>query len=139
VIRNSMLLLALMALALPGASCAVFDSDNRRTLNLLDEHCTPEEPVAKWALAPVALPTGLLAASVDAVIVHPVNVVGDAWGDTTELLWSSHEESSFRRAIFAPVAVIATPFVFVGDWLGRSAFAIPPREENEDSSGENRK
>lgn len=120
----------LLSLVLFGAGCAIFDSDNRHTLNLLDEHLTPEDAAAKWALAPIALTAGLVAASVDAVIVHPINVVGDAWGDTAELLWDSPDESGFRRAIFAPVAVIATPFVFVGDWLGRSSFSIPPREED---------
>ena len=110
-IRHLVPRLTLLTLLLSGAGCAIFDSDNRRTLNLLDEYLTPEDPAAKWALAPVALPAGLAAAAVDAAIVHPINTIDDAWGDTAELLWSSHDESKFRRAVFAPVAVVATPGV----------------------------
>ena len=132
VISHSLLRLALVTLVLSGSSCAVFESDNRRMLNLLDEHLTPSDPAAKWALAPIALPTGLAVASVDAAIVHPITVFDDAWGDTTELLWSPGvDESRFRRAVFTPLAAIATPAVFLGDWLGRSLFLIPPRQDDD--------
>ena len=121
---------ALTVIALAATGCAFSDSDNRRALNLLDEHLTPESTGAKWALAPLTLPAGLVAGTIDAALVHPVTAIDDAWGDTTELLWSPDEdESKFRRAMFTPVAALATPAVFAGDWLFRSLFAIPPRAD----------
>ena len=67
----------------------------------------------------------------DAVIVHPVFSIDDAWGDTVELLWSPRDESSLRQALFAPVAAIATPVVFATDWVWRSLWAIDPRDEED--------
>jgi hypothetical protein len=104
------------------------ERDNRRTLNALDASLTPESAAARWAAAPVALPTGLVALAVDAVVVHPACSIDDAWGDTVEWLWTPDpDESRFRRAVLLPLVTLATPPVFVGDWLGRALFAIPPR------------
>jgi hypothetical protein len=106
--------------------------DNRRTLNALDESWTPTSTTARVALAPVAFPAGLLALITDAVVVHPVCVLDDAWGDTVDWLWTPKPgESRFRRAVLTPLAALATPFVFVGDWLGRALLPLPPRQESE--------
>ncbi|MHC5210891.1 MAG: hypothetical protein ACYTG2_09260 [Planctomycetota bacterium] len=123
-----MLLLVLGLVCLDG--CAVSKRSNRRTLNALDAHATPASEGARWALAPVALPAGLIAGLADMLVVHPSTVFDDAWYDTVDLLWTSREESRFRRALFVPLAAVATPFVYVGDWLGRAIFAIPPRDEH---------
>ncbi len=123
---------AVALLTLTGAllgSCAVFEQENRVTLNALDEQFTPDSSTARWALAPLALPVGLVGAATDIVLVHPARVVDDAWGDTVELLWTPGSESRFRRAVMLPLVTVATPFVFLGDWLWRAAFAVPPREE----------
>jgi len=111
------------------AGCAVFEQENRRTLNAMDERFTPDSTAARWALAPIGFPAGLVGGVLDMVIVHPSTVFDDAWGDTIELLWTPRDESRFRRAIMLPLVTIATPLVYVGDWLGRAIFAIPPRED----------
>lgn len=111
------------------AGCAVFNEDNRRTLNALDRNFTPESTAARWALAPVGFPTAIVAGVLDMVIVHPSTVFDDAWGDTVQLLWTPSDESRFRRAIILPLVTIATPFVYIGDWLGRAVFDLPPRED----------
>jgi hypothetical protein len=108
--------------------CAVFNEDNRLTLNALDEHLAPDSSAARWALAPMGFPLGIVAGVVDLVIVHPATVFDDAWGDTVQLLWTPRDESRFRRAVMLPLVTIATPFVYVGDWLLRSLFDVPPRE-----------
>ena len=113
-------------LALTG--CAIFEPDNRRTLNALDRHLTPSATLGRVALVPIGLPVGLVAGVADLCIVHPATVLDDAWGDTAELLWTPRTESRFRRALLMPLAALATPPVFLGDWLGRSIFALPPRE-----------
>ena len=114
-------------------SCAVFDEDNRYTLDALDAHLTPSSTAGRWATAPLAIPVGLAGATADVVIVHPARVIDDAWGDTVELLWTPGTESRFRRAVMLPLVTIATPFVFTGDWLWRAAFAVDPRVEEEES------
>ncbi len=124
----------LVVLLLGCAGCAISEKENRRTLNALDARVIPEGEAARWALAPVALPAGLVAAAVDMVVVHPATVFDDAWGDTRAWLWTSRGESRFRRAVMLPLVTIATPFVYVGDWLGRAIFAIDPREDEAEAA-----
>lgn len=118
------------ALVLALAGCAVFESENRRTLNALDEHAAPASAAGRWALAPVALPVSLVAALGDMVIVHPICSIDDAWGDTVDWLWTPRGESRFRRAVMLPLAALATPVLFVGDLAARSAFPIDPRKNS---------
>lgn len=123
---------AALALALTLlCSCAVMAEENRRALNALDASIAPTTTSGRWALSPIALPTGIVTLVVDAVLVHPSTVWDDAWGDTVELLWTPRDESRLRRALLLPLVTLATPFVYVGDGLGRAIFAIPPREESE--------
>jgi hypothetical protein len=70
-----------------------------------------------------------VAYGLDLALVHPAASVDDAWLDTVDLLWRSKEESRFRRAMFVPLAALATPIVFVTDWSFRILFPIPEREE----------
>ena len=121
--------LALLALLPSLAACAVFERDNRVVLNSLDEHVAPSSDVGRWLLAPVALPVGAAAVTVDAVVVRPVTQLDDAWGDTVELLWEPGDQTPFRRVIVAPVMAVATPFVFAADWLARALFMVPDRED----------
>ncbi len=123
--RSTLLLPLVLA-----ASCAIAEPDNRRTLNALDAHLTPTSTSARWLASPVALPVGVLGVAADALVVHPCCVLDDAWGDTVEWLWEPREESRFRSAVMTPLRVIASPIVFVGDWLGRATFDIPPRKED---------
>ena len=126
--RSSWLALVALMLFLPG--CAVINEENRRTLNAMDAAWTPESAGARWGLAPVALPAGLLGLAADAFVVHPACVLDDAWGDTVDWLWTPEpDESRFRRAVLTPLCALATPLVFVGDWLGRALFPMQPRKE----------
>jgi hypothetical protein len=119
------------ALALALAGCAVFEADNRRTLNALDEHAAPRGAAARWALSPVALPVSLVAALADMAIVHPICSIDDAWHDTVDWLWTPRGESKFRRAVLLPLSALATPFVFTGDLAARVLFPVPPHGEEE--------
>ena len=117
-----------MPLLLLGAACSMFRTDNRRTLNLLDRELAPEDTAAKVALSPLALPAGIAAFATDLAVVHPIATIDDAWNDTEELLWRSRDESALRRALVVPIAAIATPFVFAGDWFGRWLLPITSEE-----------
>ena len=125
-------ILLVIVLACAGTGCAMAIEDNRRTLSWLNTHATPESTTGKVALAPLALPAGVTAFAADALLVHPAMVVDDAWGDTVELLWTTEDETRFRRVLLTPLAALATPFVFAGDWAGRALFAIPEREPEEE-------
>jgi hypothetical protein len=128
----------LLASLLLTAGCAVRNEANRRTLNAMDRGLAPSSSAGRWAVAPVALPAALAGLAADALVVHPSTVFDDAWLDTKDWLWTPDpSESRFRRAVLFPLIVLATPFVYVGDWLGRAAFDIPPRaEEDAAESGE---
>jgi hypothetical protein len=127
--------LVLLSLALLAGSCSMFRGNNRRTLNWLDESFTPVSTGGKIALAPVAFPIGVFGFAADLAIVHPAATIDDAWSDTEHLLWQADDESALRRALFVPVAVLATPFVFAGDWIGRWFLPIdsggPAHEEKQ--------
>ena len=121
--------LALVLLLGLAAGCAVAAEENRRTLNAMDRSLTPGSEAERWALAPVALPAGLVGLVADALVVHPTTTLDAAWGDTVEMLWTpAEDESRLRRAVFTPFSALLTPFVFVGDAVWRSMFVITPRD-----------
>ncbi len=126
-VRCIALALILVGFGSVGGGCVMLERGNRRVLNLLDENLAPKSSTGRWALAPLTLPTGCAALIVDATIVHPAATIDDAWGDTVELLWAPRGGSSLRTALLVPLAAIATPAVFLGDWLGRALFALSPR------------
>ncbi|MGQ0553995.1 MAG: hypothetical protein ACT4PU_12350 [Planctomycetota bacterium] len=126
---RALLLVVLVAIVLWLMGCAVFEEDYRRTLNALDESCIPASATMRWVAVPVTLPTGIVALVADMVLVHPACSVDDAWLDTVDALWTSRGQTRFRRAVLLPLVTIATPFVFVGDWLGRCLFPIDPHED----------
>ncbi len=113
-------------------ACTAVRKDSRRTLDWLDATGTPSSSVARGVLLPVAIPIGCAGLLTDTLLVNPVCAIDDAWADTKDLLWTSQEESELRRALFTPLAALATPFVFGCDWLGRSLLPLPP------SKGESR-
>jgi len=106
------------------ASCAIGNEDRRRVLNYLDENVAPSSDAARWLVAPVALPVGLLAGAADAVVVHPLSQIDDAWLDTADILWEFDHDSNFRTVLLTPLSAVATPFVFGVDWMVRSVFDI---------------
>ena len=118
------------------AGCAVDLREHRNVLNWLDGELTPASTTARVALVPVALPVGVAGYLVDSFLVNPVRVADDAWFDTVDLLWTSRGESTFRRMLLVPFAAIATPFVLVGDWLGRFLLPIPSRKPDADDEQE---
>lgn len=116
---------ALLALALtlaPLHGCAVFQKENRRSLNGLDARIHPQSAGAQIALAPVAIPVASGALAVDAFAVNPVLAVEPAWEDTYNLYWKPREMEPLTRAmLFVPIVVL-TPPTFVGSWLLNSFF-----------------
>ena len=127
-----MAFLGLLVAVCGAAGCTTSRDDSRRTLDLLDANLTPGSPVARGLLLPVAIPVGFAGLVCDTVVVNPVCAIDDAWLDTTDLLWTSRDESTLRRTLFTPLAALATPLVFGLDWLWRSLVPLAPRRERSD-------
>ena len=102
--------------------CAVFDKDNRRTLNLLDENIQIKSTAGQIALAPVMIPVGTLALTTDAVVVNPAAQIPKAGDDVYDLYWKPRDADFFiKSVVFLPIVVL-TPPTFVGDILLRCMF-----------------
>lgn len=121
-VRRNVISMALLCLA----ACTTMRDDGRRTATWLDEHATPSDSTTRAVLLPLAIPAGLVALAVDTAIVNPVCAVDDAWADTDQVLWDRGEETAMRRALFTPLAALATPVVFVCDWAWRCIFPCDP-------------
>jgi hypothetical protein len=106
------------------SSCAVFNEDNRRLLNVLDDAVAPQSTAAQIALAPPGIVVGSVALGVDAVVVHPIAVIPKAWDDVQELYWKPREYTAIREALLIVPLAVLTPPTFVADWIGRSLFDI---------------
>lgn len=116
--------------------CAMGNEDRRLVLNHLDANYAPESATGRWLAAPVALPVSLVAFAADAVVVHPVSQVDDAWGDTVEALWTFDTSSGFRSALVTPLSALATPVVLPTCWLFRSVFDVDDRVDEDDDRAE---
>jgi hypothetical protein len=120
-IARPFLLVTILTLVLL-TGCAVFDEDNRRSLNSLDEVIAPQSPANQIALAPFAVPVASGALLVDAFAVNPVYAVKPAALDTYELYWKPREVEPLTRAmLFVPIVVL-TPPTFVASWFVHSFF-----------------
>ena len=122
------LLLALsvaLSIAL-GAGCAIFEPENRRTLNALDRTVKIESTAGKVAAAPLAVPIGCAAWTADLLLVHPISAIPRAYGDTVDAVWEEWSaQSELRDAMLFLPKVTVTPLYFTGDWAFRCLFPIP--------------
>jgi hypothetical protein len=110
--------------ALLASGCTIFSKKDRRTLNALDAHVSPQSVPARVALAPAMIPTGTFALATDALIVNPVVRIKPAWEDVYKLYWKPRDVDPLRKAIALPFCVALTPPSFVIDWVGRSLFDV---------------
>ncbi len=115
------LLVVVTALA---ASCAMGNGGRRRLLNYLDANFTPSTTTGRWLLSPIALPVGIVAGATDAVVLHPLSQIDDAWVDTVDVVWDFGPGTDFRTVLLTPLSAVATPVVFGVTWLWRSVFDI---------------
>lgn len=124
-----LLLACLLVAALQG--CAFMNRDNTPALNMVEEQLWPEATGWRIAVFPVVFPVGLVAVIVDAMVIHPATVIDDAAGDTGDVLWDNWEwdDHYVTECTILPWRAVVTPFVFIGDFLGRSFFDIPTRAD----------
>lgn len=108
------------------SGCAVFNRNNTPALNFVEQHVLPRENPERMISYPLAIPVGLVAASLDMFLLHPATVVKDAWNDTGEMLWEKldwNERYVTTAASLVPRAAVS-PIVFTGDFLARSSFDV---------------
>ncbi len=117
--------LCLLGLVLTG--CAWTNRANRPVWNVLEANLVPEDELWFALALPLTLPAGLAAVLVDSLVAHPLQVVGDAADDAIDL-WrdsgSRWEAEYYTQMALLPLRAVATPVVFLGSFLGRSAFDV---------------
>jgi hypothetical protein len=109
--------------------CAVFNRNNTPALNLVEEHLVSKDRTIQALSFPVIVPLGMVAATADMFLLHPLSVAKDAWDDTNDLLWKDlNWDNRFvtTTVLNAPRAA-AMPVVFTADFLARSSFDISRR------------
>ena len=122
--RKVNLFALLVVVSASAASCAMGNSDRRRLLNYLDANGTPQSTAGRWLAAPVALPVGIVAGATDAIVLHPLSQIDDAWVDTADVLWDFGPSTDFHAVLLTPLSAVATPVIFGVTWLWRSVFDI---------------
>ncbi|MCB9876947.1 MAG: hypothetical protein H6835_05010 [Planctomycetes bacterium] len=130
-LRRSALLLGLAVLP----SCAWSNPANRPVWNAFEQHLVPEGDGLFYATLPLTVPGGLLALLTDSFVVHPAQIVDDAFDDAGEL-WVENDpdwgDAYYTEMAFLPFRVVLTPVVFAGSFVGRSLFDIPSDDEREE-------
>lgn len=111
------------------SGCAVFNRDNTPALNFVEEHLVPKDRTIQALSFPAIVPVGLVAATADMVLFHPISVAKDAWDDTNEFLWRDLDWKNrfVTTTVFNAPRVAAMPVVFTVDLLARSSFDISRR------------
>ncbi len=111
--------------------CAWTNRDNRPVWNAFEEHLVPEGDAAFYASLPLTVPAGFGAIVTDTFVVHPVQVMDDAWCDAADL-WDDLDWQTqyYTELAILPFRGVATPLVLGGSFLARSAFDIAPYGRN---------
>jgi len=126
--RRLPLLLIILTLISCGG-CAVFNRDNTPALNLVEQNLVPADRTARMISSPLIVPVGLVAATLDMVLFHPISVAEDAWDDTNDLLWKKldWDHQFVTTTVLNAPRVVAMPIIFTTDLLARSSFDISRR------------
>ncbi|HZL99098.1 MAG TPA: hypothetical protein VFD43_02505 [Planctomycetota bacterium] len=129
VLRPGLRALPALLLALLLGGCAWSNRANRPVWNAFEANLVPEDTTGFYATLPLTLPGGLVCILIDCFIVHPVHVADDAWADAGELWhgldWDTHY---YTQLVVLPLRLVGTPIVFVGMFLARSLFDVPPHD-----------
>lgn len=114
-------------LALLSSGCAWSNPDNRPVWNAFEANVVPSDDTAFYATLPLTVPVGLGAILLDTLVVHPVRVLDDAVGDAADewkdLDW---QQQYYSELGLLPLRVAGTPLVFLGSFVGRCLFDVPP-------------
>ncbi len=118
-------ILIITALVLSCSSCAFMNRRNRPAMNFCSERLIPEHTAAKAATAVLWAPACLVAGAADAVLLHPVSVMDDAWFQTQSLVWQPTNRGYVTECAVFPLRVAATPPLWALDFARRAVFDVP--------------
>lgn len=107
--------------------CAVFNRENTRALNFIEQQLVPADPTAKKLTYPLTVPVSIVAVTIDMFLLHPLFVIPEALDDTNDWLWNRMDWKNeyFTMAASVIPRTVATPLAFTVSFLGRSTFDIP--------------
>lgn len=123
-------------------SCAWTRRENRPVWNAFEANLVPASRGWFVATLPFTVVAGLGAILADTLVVHPLQVVDDAWLDAGRLWRDGRPDFTDRyysEMAFLPVRAALTPVVFAGSFLGRSMLDIRSDEEREAERQEQRR
>ena len=107
--------------ALP--SCAVAKEEYRPLLAALDRRLPdPDSAAADFGLQVATLPAAIPAGVVDTFVSSPALHVQEAGENTVEWLWEYESSNLFVDSALLIPRLVATPVVFLSDWLFESFF-----------------
>jgi len=117
--------------------CAFLNRQNTPTANFVEQKLLPKTNPAKVLSYPALLPVGVGALAVDAVVIHPVSVLDDAYRDTERALWRHFdwEDSYVTECAKLVPRTALSPVVFTFMWTARSVFDIPPHVRRPKKTG----
>lgn len=106
--------------------CAIFNRDNTPALNFVEKHLVPAENPGRAISYPLTVPLGLVAVSLDMLLLHPASVADEAFDDTRKLLWDDLDwNGKYTKTLLSLAPRTAfTPLAFSLDFLGRSCLDI---------------
>lgn len=126
-------LLVLCGLLVLVSGCAFMNRENTVLMNQVEERLWPEDTLMQVVAFPVVFPLGFVAVLIDISVVHPASVVGDAWDETSDVLWDELDWDTqyVTECAALPWRALMTPLFFAGDFFVRALFNIPTRAEEE--------
>lgn len=124
--KRKRVLAALLLCCATLSGCAVTRTENRLTLNSLDNalegSAITRTTTGKVLTAPLAFPAGVSALAIDMALVTPARAAIPAARDTSSYIWENPQGSDLRQMMILLPKVAATPVVFTTDWAIRSLF-----------------
>ncbi len=123
---TGLIVVALACLVFCG--CAVSSLNHMATTNWVDRHIVPDNKVVQWVMTPVWIPICCVTLAVDNFIIAPVVSLPSAYLDTIDF-WKKEAGGYYTEMGILPFRILLTPIIFFGDWLGRTLYAVEPRED----------
>lgn len=108
-------------------SCAFMNPEKRPLLGAMDGALQPDNPWAMMGLMPVMMPVGLVAGTLDAIIVYPVTQIPPTASSINDEYFHKPDEGiAMKSLLFVPRGLVAIPD-FLGVWTVRSFIQLPKR------------
>lgn len=121
--------------------CAVFNRENTRALNFVENHLVPSDPLTKKLTYPLTIPVSTVAVTFDALIIHPLTTLPEAADDMKEWAWKNMdwEEHYFTTSASVVPRAVFMPLAFTGSFMGRSLFDVGQRKVQQKPEAEEEK